>query len=81
MPLAGVLPLLTGVQEPVMLGSVIMPPLVSPAISGCPQLAAIVSMWATAWIGVEAPPLTGYSVTKGPVLAAVPAAGWASVMT
>src|SRR5258708_4983423 len=60
---AGVLPSLRGFQEPVMLGSVSRPPFVSPAISGCPELAATVPMLGRAWMGVGAPPLTGYSVT------------------
>src|SRR5215813_5599024 len=54
------------IQEPVTLASAIMPPFSSPAISTEFELAVIDLIRGRGGIGVEVPPLTGYSVSTGP---------------
>ena len=51
--MAGASPSLMAIQEPVRLASASMRPFDKPAIRGCPKLAEIVCMSATAWMGLE----------------------------
>src|SRR5215475_2211395 len=54
------------IQEPCRLASAIMPPFSRPAISTEFELAVIDLIRGRGGIGVEVPPLTGYSVSTGP---------------